>query len=109
MAHYWDYESRKAHDKGEDDARWGFRQNYNYDRYSDRERDKAYFDGYREEERRQEERREEERRQEEREQEQREYRRREQQRQEQYEYECRLEEERQLKEQWSEPEEATIR
>ena len=65
MNHYWNYSSREAHDKGERDASYGCRESHEYDRHSGNERDRAYFDGYREEERRQEERREERRREEE--------------------------------------------
>jgi flagellar biosynthesis GTPase FlhF len=58
MSRYYSYEEDEAFRQGERDAKYG-RRNYDYDRYSDRERDRAYFDGYREEKRRQEERREE--------------------------------------------------
>lgn len=65
MNHYWNYSSTEAHNKGERDASYECRASHEYDRHSDNERDRAYFDGYREEERRQEERREERRREEE--------------------------------------------
>jgi hypothetical protein len=54
MRHYWSYESKRAYEKGSNDARWGSHKSFDYDKWSDRERDRAYFDGYRDEERRQE-------------------------------------------------------
>jgi hypothetical protein len=54
MRHYWSYDSERAYEKGKDDAWWGIHKSFDYDKWSDRERDRAYFDGYKDEERRQE-------------------------------------------------------
>jgi hypothetical protein len=57
--HYLNWSSDEAYEKGKRDQEYG-RRDYDYDRYSDREGDKAYFDGQkdakRDEERRREER-----------------------------------------------------
>lgn len=62
--YYYDYESDRAYDQGRRDADV-HRRDYDFDRHSDRERDRAYFDGIRDRERENQERRDEERREEE--------------------------------------------
>src|SRR4030042_7100903 len=42
--HYWDHDSQNTHEQGHRDERMG-RPNYDYDRHSDQERDRAYFEG----------------------------------------------------------------
>lgn len=52
---YYDQNSRDAHRQGQRDANWGYRaRTQEYNRYSNEERDRAYYEGYREEQRRQE-------------------------------------------------------
>ena len=66
MRNYFLYSSRDAYQEGKHDASCGFREkSWEYDRYSDSERDQAYYEGYRDEENRQERLREERRQQEE--------------------------------------------
>ena len=68
MPHYWSWEADEAFRKGKEDGRYYHENSFEYDRYSDRERDKAYYDGIEEakDERRREEEREQERQEEER-------------------------------------------
>ena len=59
---YWSFEADEAHREGHHDGRYR-RNSFDYDRHSDNEIDKTYFEGRRDEER-EEERREEQRREE---------------------------------------------
>ena len=54
--YYYDYDSREAYNRGKGDERYS-RRNYDYDRHSDREKDRAYFDGRKDADREERERR----------------------------------------------------
>lgn len=63
--YFWTYEEREAYNKGRRDEDY-HRKDFDYDKYRERETDKAYFQGHEDRKREIRERREEERREEER-------------------------------------------
>ena len=65
MRYHWSFDAKDEYDKGREDERWG-KHDWEHDKYSSNDKDRAYFEGREDYKREEQERREEERREEER-------------------------------------------